>query len=391
MNTAFVVQRSSRLAVSAVFLAAGTGIGAWAACLPALSAQASLDKRELGIVLLCFALGAIAAMMSMGKVLAKHGTSLACVVCAALFGAVLVAVPYATGMAMLSVLVLVGGAAFGALDVAMNTEASAIERQSENPVMSSFHAVFSVGSLAGAGLSAQLLATGGDFATCLTAAGAAVIVLGVLAWMRHSSAANLRLAPDAPPLATIGLSSAQKRHLWLVGGLAFLALLTEGALMDWSAIYLVGTIGASESAGAFGFALFAGMMAFGRAIGDVATRIAGPERLLRFGAASVAAGLAAMLLFSSVTAVYVALAVCGLGISNVVPAVFSAAGRIGGDAAAVAMSRVTTLGYAGLLVGPPFIGFLAEATTLSASLWAVVSAAVVVSLGAGLVRRGHSA
>jgi MFS family permease len=113
----------------------------------------------------------------------------------------------------------------------------------------------------------------------------------------------------------------------------------------------------------------------------------GPARLLSYGAGTVAVSLAAALFFGNHAVTYVALALCGLGVANVVPIVFSAAGRIGGDAAAAALSRITTMGYAGLLVGPPFIGFLADATSLATSLSMVVLFMCIVACGGRLVAK----
>lgn len=388
MAASFVLQRTPRLAVSAYFLAAGVGLGAWAACLPALSARADLDKGELGIVLLAFAFGAIIAMMSIGRIVARHGTAMACLLCALAFGAVLFTVPHAvTSYTALLILIFVGGGAFGALDVAMNTEVSLLERQADRHIMSSFHAVYSFGNLIGAGAAAELLRSGGDMNTCLYVGGAAVWALTTFAWWcsplpQHRDEYRRATTGPAPTL-----DHRQKRLLWLIGGVAFLALLSEGALMDWSAIYLVGTVGTSDSAGALGFAIFAAAMAIGRAFGDAATRLLGPERLLRYGAGLTAVSLAVALVLGNQASTYVALAFCGLGVANVVPIIFSAAGRIGGDAAGPAMSRVTTMGYAGLLIGPPFIGFLAEATSLTTSLATVAAFALVVSTGAKLVQK----
>ncbi|MCO5070986.1 MAG: MFS transporter [Rhizobiaceae bacterium] len=379
--------RAQRIAVSAYFLAAGVGLGAWVACLPALSLRADLDKRQLGMVLLCFALGAIMAMTSTGRIVARHGTGLACVLCAIVFGAVLAIVPnIASSVIALSGLIFVGGAAFGALDVAMNVEASVLEQRSRRAIMSSFHALFSVGNLIGAAASAQVLRLGGGMTVCLVAGGATVAALAAAAWWWSPVAERTPEERSGQPHDRVRIAPERSRQLWLLGGVAFLALLSEGALMDWSAIYLVGTIGTSESAGALGFAVLAGAMAVGRVIGDAATRIAGPERLLRYGALAVALSLAIALALRDQTATYVALAVCGLGVANVVPILFSSAGRIGGDAVGPAMSRISTMGYAGLLVGPAFIGFVAEATSLTSSLCAIVVFALVVAGGARLVR-----
>jgi predicted MFS family arabinose efflux permease len=387
MTATYVLQRTPRVAISAYFLAAGVGLGAWAACLPALSVRAALDNRELGIVLLCFALGAIIAMTSMGRIGTRRGTAVACIACALAFGGILFLVPFVAGSFWaLAGLIFLGGGAFGALDVAMNTEASFLERQSGRHIMSSFHAVYSVGNLVGAAASAHVLRVGGTMDTCLFVAAAAVVVLTIFAW----SWSPLPEHEADDPAAKAGgraLDAVRKRHLWLLGGVAFLALLGEGALMDWSAIYLVGTVGTSESAGALGFAIFAAAMATGRAVGDTATRMLGPARLLSYGAGTVAVSLAAALFFGNHAVTYVALALCGLGVANVVPIVFSAAGRIGGDAAAAALSRITTMGYAGLLVGPPFMGFLADATSLATSLSMVVLFMCIVACGGRLVAK----
>lgn len=384
--TGMRLKRTPRVAVSAYFLAGGVGLGAWAASLPALSVRGDLDKGELGIVLLSFAAGAIIAMTNTGRIVARHGTAFVCIPGALTFGAVLLAVPLvASSFWGLMALIFIGGGAFGALDVSMNTEASFLERQVNRHIMSSFHAVFSFGNLIGAGASAQLLRAGGTMDTCLTAGAIAVFVLTVFAWrwapaVRHGGGTREKSVRIAPKF-----DGDQNRLLWLLGGVAFLGLLSEGALMDWSAIYLVSAVGTSESAGALGFAIFAAAMAISRGLGDFAAHALGPARLLRYGAGMTALALGVALVLNSHAATYVALALCGVGIANVVPIVFSAAGRIGGEAAGPAMSRVTAMGYAGLLVGPPLIGFLAEVTSLTISLVTIVVFACVVAYGARLV------
>ena len=173
---------------------------------------------------------------------------------------------------------------------------------------------------------------------------------------------------------------------YLLGVLALLSLFAEGALCDWIAIYLVNTIGSSQSTGAFGFALFSGMMAVGRVFGDIVTQSFGAGTTLVYGAFAVALALSFALCVTSVPLIFIALAVCGLGIANAVPAVFSAAGRFGGPAAGVAISRVATMGYAGLLIGPPFIGFVAQATSLTIGLAFVVVAVLVIAFKGNLIR-----
>lgn len=384
MPASFALSRTPRVAASAFFLTAGVGIGGWAASLPALSAEVGLDKRELGIALLCFALGAIATMTNVGRLIPRFGTAFMCLAGAVTFGVILAAAPHSGNLMVFSLLAFIGGGGFGALDVAMNTEAAFLERESGQHIMSSFHAIFSVGSLSGAVVCGQILRAGGDVALCLTAVGVCTIGLSVFARLW----AELPVVPEAEAGDRVipVLEQGKKRHLLLLGTVGFLALMAEGAIMDWSAIYMVETIGTAESTAAFGFAVFAGLMAVGRFVGDAATNALGPEKLFRASALAVCAGMAAMLSVNNVATVFAALAVCGLGMANVVPAIFSAAGRIGGEAAGSAMSRVTTMGYAGLLIGPPFLGFLAETTSLGASLWVVVGMLLAIAAGARLLR-----
>ncbi|QIA22517.1 MFS transporter [Mesorhizobium sp. AA22] len=365
------------------FLAGGTGIGAWAASLPSISTQQQIDKGMLGLVLLCFAVGAILTMINVGRLVPRFGTRVLCLVACTGFGLALIAAPQAPSVITLSLVVTFAGALFGTLDVAMNTEAAFLERRTGRHIMSSFHALFSVGNLVGAGVCGQILYSGGNVQTCLAATGVGVILFGVAGWWLSEPHAP---QPGEQNNGATRLDPEQRRRLLLVGALAFLALFSEGALMDWSAVYLVSTAGATVSTGAFGFAVFAGMMAAGRVGGDAMANALGPVRMLQFGAAASAVALIMILGISTVPAIFLALVLCGFGIANVVPALFAAAGRIGGQAAGSAMSLVATLGYAGLLVGPAFIGMLAQATSLRASLWVVFIALVLIVLGAGATR-----
>ena len=385
MDASLEVDGRSRRAPYAFFLAAGIGIGSWAACLPAISTRQQLSNGETGLVLLCFAIGAIFMMRKVGHLIPSLGTANICAASAGLFGSALIAVPHAGSAVMLAFLVAVAGAAFGALDVAMNTEASFVERKLRTPIMASFHAVFSFGNLAGAGLVGWLLHGGGTVALCLSATGTCVMAFAALG--RLASGPHREPGHATPAVkSSNSIDPKSRRLLRVLGVLAFLSLFAEGALCDWIAIYLVDTIGSSESTGAFGFALFAGMMAVGRAFGDAFTRRLDAARTLTYGAFAVAVSLGFALCVTNTPLIFIALAVSGLGIANVVPTIFSAAGRFGGQAAGIAISRVATMGYAGLLAGPPFIGFVAQATSLAMGLTFVVIALVVVAFKGNVTR-----
>jgi predicted MFS family arabinose efflux permease len=387
--------KSSRLHCNLFFLAAGIGIGAWASSLPLLAAGVGLNKGQLGTVLLCFAFGAIVLMINVGRYIDRVVSNQVLSLCGSVvFGAAFLVIPFIENPIVLGGSVFVAGAAFGTLDVAMNTEASQIELETGRHLMSSFHAVFSIGNLAGAFLVGQLIGLGGGLQACLGVAGLLVMFLALSTRMiatktTHRSAG---LHPEGMPAANTSLSATQRTLILVLGGIAFLALLAEGGMMDWTAIYMIDILGASESHGAYAFAIFAGAMAGGRLVGDAVTRRVGHIPLIRFGGVLCAVSVAMLLFANSAVLSLAALALCGLGVANMVPAVFASAGNVGGTAAGRAISIVTTMGYSGLLLGPALLGFLAQATGLVVSfvlimLAFLLIAAVTFQLGHRLKQR----
>ncbi|SCW89036.1 Fucose permease [Rhizobium mongolense subsp. loessense] len=339
----------------------------------------NLEKGTLGLVLLCFALGAIVLMTNFRRLSQQCSCHALCLFGSVGFGIALVSVPHVANVYLLALIVFMAGAGFGTLDVSMNTEASLLERQIGHHIMSSFHAVFSIGNLAGAFVVGQLLNFGAALAVCLGVTGAIVMVLSVAAYFGVQG-----YNQDTTPIGarTISADRIEGRvYLYFLGAISFLALFAEGGMMDWSAIYIVGTLHGTESTGAYGFAAFAATMTIGRLVGDAITNRVGPTNVLRFGAIICAVSVAALLSIDSISIALIALGGCGFGVANIVPAVFAAAGRAGGSAAANAMSIVTTMGYSGLLLGPAVLGLVAQMSTLSVSMSLLVLAfsAIVVS------------
>lgn len=372
--------QNSRLFCSLFFLGGGVGIGAWASSLPVLCIQMSLAKGQLGLVLICFALGAIAMMVNVGRLVAIVPSSLLSLFGSLTFGFALLAVPWAGGALSLAMIVFLAGAGFGTLDVSMNTDASALERLMRRQVMSSFHAVFSFGSLAGALVVGRILSGGGALSLCLGVTGIGVAAVALVAWAGWNQLSWIHAPAAAVEIGDARSQSAFNRHLYLLGGLAFLGMLAEGGMIDWSAIYIVTRSGGSESAGAYGFAAFSTMMAMGRLFGDAIANSIGQVRTLRYCAVVCAGSVLAMILMGgNLIIVFVALTVCGLGLANIVPTLFAAAGRVGDKSAARAMSIVTTIGYAGLLLGPGLLGLIAQISSLAGSFSVIALAFVAIS------------
>lgn len=364
-----------RLAVSGAFGAAGIGLGAWGACLPLIKQGLGLSDGELGSALLCFALGAMLVMPVIGRLAVRVGGGLLSLIGGGGFALALMATAHAPGLVALAACVLLMGLCFGALDVAMNLLAAAVERAAQAPIMASFHAAYSIGLLAGAILSGVLFGAGLGAVGTLFVAGALIVAIFALAGLAMLSIA---IAGEG------GGSGAPRRQLLrdpvvlAMGAFAFLAFFVEGAMADWSAIYVVQQVGLDSGGGALAFSLFAAAMAAGRIGGGRLERALGPVATLGLSAILAMVGLGAAAAFPLDFVVMPAFVLVGFGIANIIPVVFSAAGRQGGDRATRIFPAVVGIGYVGVMVGPPVIGGLAEHFSLRGSLVALALALAVV-------------
>lgn len=375
------VASRSALILSACFLVGGLGVGTWGANLPALARRAQLDESGIGLVLLVFAACAILAMNRAPRMMARAGAERVSVISAGLFGMGIASVGLVTQIGMAMAVAGFCGLTFGTLDVTMNSRAAELEARAGRPIMSRFHAMFSGGTLLGALLYAGLAHAGASSPAILALSGAAITAVAV--------AAFLPTTPPAPAAArqTREASTARPGRLALtLGLLAFVIFMTEGAIMDWGAVYLVRLLGTTESMGAAGYAFFAAAMLLGRLVGDHANRILGPLRLFQLSMALVVLAMAVFLAAGSAGLAMGALALFGLGMANVIPLIFSAAGRLGAGDGGRSLSRVLTMGYAGILLGPALIGFIAELSSLRISLGLVLLAVILASFSGRLIR-----
>jgi fucose permease len=369
--------RRARLAVSSVFFLNGAVIGSWAQHVPTVKHQLGLDDGELGALLLAMAGGAVVALPIAGALVGRFG-SRAMTTAAALALCVALPLPIAAGTvpAAVAAVVLLGGAN-GILDVSMNSQAVAVEARIGRTILSSFHGLFSLGGLTGAALAGAVLARGAAPLThaAVTAGLAAAIVL-----------CAARLLLDVPGAGGAGNVFALPRGPVLgFGALAFLGLLAEGAMGDWSAVYLRDALAAPTDAAALGFAAFACAMAAGRFAGDRAVRRFGARRVLRASAALAAAGLGAALAIGRPIAAIVGCGLVGAGIANVIPVLFGNAGRAQPSDPARAVAAVATAGYVGFLAGPPLIGFVAHGAGLPIALGVVCASCALIAAGARVV------
>ncbi|MGF6770365.1 MFS family permease [Paraburkholderia sp. GAS199] len=372
-----------RIATLAVFLANGFGIGAWAVEVPRIKESLALSDTSLGIALFAFALGAIVAMPLAGQLAPRFGSGRATALLGAAFVIALPLPALAPNLISLCVVLLALGAANGALDVSMNGHASAIETQWQSPIMSSFHAAWSAGGLLGAATGAMLQTGGIGVVGGLLVPDA--LIAGAILF-----AALLALRDLGPRAAAGGggfvLPNAAVMKLAL---LAFLCMLVEGAVADWSAVYLRSALNEAASVAAVGYSAFAFSMAACRVIGDVSVRRFGSSRIVGVGGLIAAAGLALVLSVPTVLTACVGFAMVGVGLANIVPVIFSAAGR-STLTPAIGVSMAATAGYAGFLVGPPLIGLGAGLIGLRLALGVLVAATLTVCVLGGKAVRGSS-
>ncbi len=351
------MRRTGRQAVAAMFLANGIATGAWAPQIPLLLARHGIGRAEFGLLILVLGVGAVSAMLFSGRLLARKGPRRMLALSSVLAVLALPAVVLAPDLWLLVPAMALFGALLGTMDVAMNASAVVVERRMGRAIMSSSHGFWSLGGFIGGAL-------GG---LALERYGAVPQALGVAAAMLALALAAMRwLPPDpegaaavSPPGAVRGLLP-RDPGLWMLGALALACMVPEGAVLDWSALYLQQELGADAATTGLAYALFAGAMAVMRFAGDAVRNRFGAVGVLRASGLAGAAGLAVAAM-APVPAVAIAgFALTGLGVANMVPVMFSAAGNWPGLPAGAGIPAVTLMGYSGILVAPSSIGFVAE-------------------------------
>ncbi|WP_229721063.1 MFS transporter [Dyella nitratireducens] len=373
---------SARRATRLIFLVSGMAMSAWAPMVPYVKLRLALDDAQLGTALLAFGGGSMLSMPFVGWLAHRLGNRAMILSAGLLMCLALPVLAHVSSVAMLVGTLLYFGVMLGAVDVAMNAYAVEVERRSGDRLMSGFHGLFSVGGLTGAALFSGLLALG------LPLSGAAVTLAVALAltvlWLRDGLRSDASaLGMDVEKKAQLGMPHA---HAWLLGLLCFVSFMAEGAMLDWSAVFLRDVRGVAPASAGFGYACFSVAMAAGRFSGDRLIARHSPAWAVRVGAGLAVAGFLLVACVPLTVAALLGFVLIGLGASNIVPVMFSAAGRLAGTPPAIAIATVTTLGYVGLLSGPALIGFVAHASSLSTAFVAVAGLLVLVGLSARIVR-----
>ena len=364
-----------RAATSVCFFVNGALVGTWVAQIPFVQDRFDVSKTTIGVVLLFMAGGAFVAMPLTGHVLERRPSASVLRLASLAYPPLLLLPLAASGPVWLAAALVVFGAGNGAMDVSMNAHGVAVERSLARPIMSSLHACWSFGGLGGAGAVAAAVALGVD--PRVEGALAAIVLWGVVAAATTRLGAASVHAAEEERAAGLALPS---RAVMLIGLLCFLVMTTEGAVADWAGIYLTGT-GASHALSATGFAGFSLGMALARLGGDGLVARYSRARVLVGGATLAAASLAVLLATGEALVAVPGLVLVGVGVANAVPLLFSAAGRV--PPSGPSLAAVFTIGYLGFILGPPVIGVLADATSLTAALALVCGALVLVAAFGG--------
>ncbi|WP_037341608.1 MFS transporter [Salinisphaera hydrothermalis] len=368
---------TQRFCGTSTFLANGFGTGVWSVEIASAQAKTGASDAVLGLALLVFAVAALGAMQLGGRIAARYPLNYVCTALGLAFALSLAALGFAGGIASLVIGLALLGAVDGALDVAMNARASMIENRMQRPVMSSFHAAWSIGGAAGAGLAGFLTAHGYGPDIIMPAA-AAIALPGLLLAIGGHQAPKSTAAENSA-----GLASAEHRthttQLSLLCLIAFLALLTEGALANWSSIYLQSVLTGVSGGFAIGFAAFSIGMSVGRLAGDRVVARFGRRPVGVAGATLAAVGFAIVLTLPTFTTAFICFALIGLGLSNIVPITFGIASRVA-RSEAVGISRAASAGYAGFVVGPALIGGLAGVVTLPTALTVLILTTALIAM-----------
>ncbi|MCG5213570.1 MFS transporter [Streptosporangium sp. KLBMP 9127] len=371
--------RRARIAVCFFFILLGVVSGIWAARIPAIKETLHLSDGQLSYGLLALAAGLVTGMRAAGRLTDRLGSPRVMVPAGAGVALALIVPGYAPTLPALIAALFVLGLINASLDVSMNSHGVEVERAYQRPLMSSFHGMFSIGGLLGAGLGGLTAWLGIPPGPAFAATGIPLALLAVLA--------RPHLLPrTAAPHPTTG---SRRRAPWssrivFMGVVAFAGLVGEGAANDWTAVYLQFDLGASPGAAAAGFAVFSTTMTIGRFAGDTLATRYGPVRLVRWSGLIAAAGLAGGLLSENIALATAGIGLFGLGLATIVPQVFSAAGNHDPARAGEAIAQVAMVGYTGLVLGPAIIGGAAELTGLPAALAipAVLAAFMAASAGA---------
>lgn len=366
--------RKARIATHLMFLICGIAVSSWAPMVPLAKERTGLNEAGLGLILLCMGGGAILSMPFVGPLIQQSGSRKIILFSGILASFVLPLLTVADTTFTLGLALFVFGATLGCLDVAMNSQAVVVQDRMTRPVMSAFHGMFSLGGLCGAMIFGLFLMIGFTpfISACIISVALLITVLTHYKYFLDH--------PENEEGSKSFILKLPKGPVLLLGIFCLIAFLTEGALLDWSALFLRDDRGFSVAMAGAGYGVFSVAMALMRFTGDGLVHRFGSGKIVFWGAGLAALGLLVAVFSPWQTMVLTGFLLIGVGAANIVPVLFSAAGKADKNAPELGLAAVTTMGYAGQLAGPALIGFVAHSTTLPIALGLLAAPMMLVAL-----------
>jgi fucose permease len=370
----------ARWATRLQFMALGVLGGTWGAHIPSVKARYALTEATLSIVLLAVAVGTVLSLFIAGRIVGWLGARKAAALAALMMSLLLGVVLEYQSMAALLPAMLIFGASMSLFDVSVNTEGSELESLSGRAIMSNLHGMFSVGGMTGAALASYMFDIGVAprlqlFGVC---SGIAITAFIASRGMLETHAAG----GDGEEKAHFAWP---KGLLLIIGLLIFVGMTAEGAMYDWSVLYLKQDVGMPQAQAALGYAAFSAAMGLSRFGGDLLRSRYSEQALLRFGGSVATVAMTVVLISANSWVALIGFALVGAGLAPVAPILFNAATRVRGVSRAAAIASVTSIGYSGFMIAPPLIGSIATATSLTMALGVVALASALLAYGARFV------
>jgi len=376
-----VVTAGTRWASRAQFFSSGFIFATWGVHVPTVKAHYGLDEAQLGIALLAAGAGAMFGLTSAGRWIGRHGPRRIAALSGCVYALLLAGLIAMPGYFALMGLLAAFGLVTSVFDVAINTEAAQLEMQSGTPLMSGMHGMFSLGGMAGAASGSAVLAAGMGAQTHL--------LLVTVAMVLVVAVSSTRMLPKVATGNAAGADHSfrlPRGPLAVLGVLAALGLIAEGAIYDWSVLYMQQELDSPQKQAALAYAAFSAAMAAARFGGDAMRARFTPVALLRGSGVLAAAAMTLVLLTDLPWLALVGFAGVGVGFANVVPILFGASARVPGVEPASGIASVSAVAYLGFMAGPAVIGLLARASSLTAALYVVVIFAAALAASARFTR-----
>lgn len=368
---------SKRVATQMIFFVTGMAMGLWGALVPYAQLRTHAEASTLGLLLLCLGAGSLLSMLSSGKIIGRFGCRNVIVAAVVLYCLTLPLLAMVSDNWLLGLCLFIFGMGIGLADVAVNVQGAMVEQAAGEPLMSGFHCLWSVGGIAGAGAGALLLSSG------VTPQGSACyVVILVLLGTAYSIRSLLPFGAHEEERVEGQRKGRPNFRLVLIAVMMMICFMAEGAVLDWSGVFLTGERGLALEHAGLGFAVFAIAMSLMRLTGDAIVSALGRKQVLVVGGILGIAGYLMVVLLPGWILPICGFALVGIGVANIAPVLFTLAGQEKVMPVNMSVAMVATLGYLGILGGPALIGFIAHFSSLYVAFSVVAAAFVIITFGA---------